>query len=67
MLTLSKAVLNKQKWKEIGDSEAQESLKGPAGNIEIGDGQIWEKLDGMEKLWCDRHKFFWEMRVWARG
>jgi hypothetical protein len=54
------------RYKELDKAEAESALRFPGSEIVIGDGEDWERLDGMEKLWCESHKVGWEFRVWIR-
>jgi hypothetical protein len=51
--------------KEISKAEADESLRPPGSGIGIGFGETWTALEGIEKLWCDRHGASFELRVWV--
>jgi hypothetical protein len=53
-------------WKEISQEEAGWCLKLPGSGVEIGDGESWEELEGMEKLWCEGHMVFWELKAFVR-
>jgi hypothetical protein len=59
-------ILKGKQWKEIAKEEADESLRPPGSGIEIGDGETWIELDGTEKLWCETHRAFFELRVWIK-
>ena len=52
-------------WKDISKAEADESLRAPVSGIGIGFAETWTTLEGIEKLWCDRHGAFFELRVWV--
>ncbi len=53
-------------YREITTHVAQESLRPPGSGIMIGDGENWRLLNGMEKLWCEDHRIWFELRVWVR-
>ncbi|PVH89581.1 hypothetical protein DL98DRAFT_647324 [Cadophora sp. DSE1049] len=53
-------------FREISTREAMESLRFPESGIEIGDGENWGELDGVERLWCQDHGVWFELRVWVR-
>lgn len=59
-------LLIRQRWKRIKKADAEECLRLPGGEIEIGDGEEWKQLEGVAKLWCENHQVFWEMKVWVR-
>jgi hypothetical protein len=54
------------RYKELDKAEAESALRLPGSEIVVGDGEDCERLDGMEKLWCESHKLWWEFRVWIR-
>lgn len=49
------------RWSQISEKEADECLRPEGCGIEIGDGEKWEELSGVETLWCDDHSILWEM------
>jgi hypothetical protein len=54
------------RYKEIEKEEAENAFRFLGSEIVIGDGEDWECLEGVEKLWCEEHKVCWEFRVWIR-
>lgn len=40
-----------------------ESLRFPESGIEIGDGEHWKELEGVETFWCRDHGLEFELRV----
>ncbi|KAG9232153.1 hypothetical protein BJ875DRAFT_94001 [Amylocarpus encephaloides] len=59
--------MQNKKWRQLREDEALECLRLPGSQIVIGDGEDWAKLKGVEKLWCDKHGLFFEMRAWYRA
>jgi hypothetical protein len=53
-------------WKEIPKEDADDSLRPPGSAIEMGDGEVWKELAGVEKLWCEAHGAFFELRAWVK-
>lgn len=52
---------------EVDKVEAEIILRLPGSGAEnIGDGEVWIQVDGMEKIWCDNCKVWWEFRAWVR-
>lgn len=51
-------------YREINRFDAMDSLRLPGSNIMIGDGEDWRLLEGVEKLWCETHRVWFELRVW---
>jgi hypothetical protein len=58
--------LHGQIWREIPEHQADSCLRPPGSGVEIGDGEQWMELTGIEMLWCENHKVFWELRAWVR-
>ena len=52
---------------EIRKQEAQISLRlEGSGGERVGDGEIWNKVPGVEKIWCEKCQVWWEFRAWVR-
>jgi hypothetical protein len=54
------------KYREITRVMADESIRPKDSGIEIGDGEKWIELPGVEKLHCEAHQCVFELRVWVR-
>jgi hypothetical protein len=52
---------------EVETGEAEAILRLPGSGAEnIGDGEKWIAVDGMEKLWCEGCKIWWELKAYVR-
>ncbi|KAE9370376.1 hypothetical protein N431DRAFT_468436 [Stipitochalara longipes BDJ] len=52
---------------EVEKHEAEVCLRVPgSGRERIGDGEIWNMVKGVEKIWCEDCKVWWEFRAWVR-
>jgi hypothetical protein len=52
---------------EVEKQEAEICLRLPgSGGDRIGDGEIWNRVEGAEKIWCDKCQVWWEFRAWVR-
>lgn len=61
------AVKGQQIHVEVEKEEAERILRFPgSGGGNIGDGETWTKVEGVEKIWCDECQIWWEFRAWAR-
>ena len=56
-----------QVYVEVDKGEAERILRFPgSGQENIGDGETWTKAEGVEKIWCEECKVWWEFRAWVR-
>jgi hypothetical protein len=63
----AKTMVKGQVYLEVEKAEAEIMLRVPGcGRENIGDGETWIKVDGVEKIWCEECKVWWEFRVWVR-
>jgi hypothetical protein len=61
------AMVKEQVYVEVEKAEAEIMLRVPGcGRENIGDGETWTKVEGVEKIWCEECKIWWEFRVWVR-
>jgi hypothetical protein len=58
--------LKRRRWREIRKEEAYDTVRRSQMNIVIGDGETWLEMNGVEKLWCEKHGLFMELRAWVR-
>jgi len=62
-----KEMVKGQVYVEVDKGEAERILRFPgSGQENIGDGEIWTKAEGMEKIWCEECMVWWEFRAWVR-
>lgn len=61
-----KTSVKNREWREILKEDAQERLRFLKQGVTIGEGEIWKELPGVEKLWCEKHQLFFEMKAWVR-
>ncbi|EPE33013.1 hypothetical protein GLAREA_06025 [Glarea lozoyensis ATCC 20868] len=55
-----------RRWREIRKEEAYETVRRSEMDIVIGDGETWTPMVGTEKLWCEGHGVWCELRAWVR-
>jgi hypothetical protein len=55
-----------RRWREIRKEEAYETVRRSEMDIVIGDGETWVPMVGVEKLWCENHGVWCELRAWVR-
>jgi hypothetical protein len=53
-------------WKEVRRQDAEWCTRPEGSGFDIGDGERWAELNCTEKLWCDHHKVFWELKAFVR-
>lgn len=64
---MGKEMVGGQLHVEVEKSEAEMILRFPgsgAGNL--GDGETWTRAEGVEKIWCEKCRVWWEFRAWVR-
>ncbi|KAI9051590.1 hypothetical protein LZ554_004634 [Drepanopeziza brunnea f. sp. 'monogermtubi'] len=52
-----------KEFREITNQEARASLA-PIAGMATGERKKFEQASGVERLWCEDHKFMFELRVW---
>lgn len=56
-----------QVYLEVEKAKAERCLRFPgSGGESIGDGEVWTRVKGWEKIWCEDCSVWWEFRVWVR-
>ena len=53
-------------WNEVSKDDAEWCIKPEGSGFDIGDGESWKELSGAEKLWCEQHRIFWELKAFVR-
>lgn len=62
-----KEVVKGEVYIEVDKSEAERILRFPgSGQENFGDGETWTRAEGVEKIWCEECKVWWEFRAWVR-
>jgi len=52
---------------EVEKQEAEICLRlAGSGGERVGDGEIWNQVEGVEKIWCEKCQVWWEFRAWVR-
>jgi hypothetical protein len=62
-----KEMVKGEVYVEVDRGEAERILRFPgSGQENFGDGETWTRAEGVEKIWCEECKVWWEFRAWVR-
>jgi hypothetical protein len=62
-----KEIVEGEVYVEVDRGEAERILRFPgSGQENFGDGETWTRAEGVEKIWCEECKVWWEFRAWVR-
>ena len=64
---MGKESIKEKIYIEVEKQEAEISLRlEGSGGERVGDGEIWNIVEGAEKIWCEKCQVWWEFRAWVR-